>query len=123
MENVDSLDLESSEDKIDLAAARKLINLEQSAKSRGLDFNLNFATVKKLMSAKKCFYTGVAFQKNGPFARTIDRIDTSKGYVKGNVVAATVEFNGKKANLTLEDIRILFHKTKNLQTKKENQSS
>ena len=29
MENVDTLDLETSEEKIDLAAAKKLINLEQ----------------------------------------------------------------------------------------------
>ena len=115
MENVDTLDLETSEEKIDLAAAKKLINLEQSAKARNLDFNLNFATVKKLIQTKKCFYTGIAFEKAGPHSRTIDRIDTAKGYIKGNVVAATVEFNGKKANLTLEDIRILFHKTKNLQ--------
>ncbi len=52
------------------------------------------------------------FEKKGNLARSIDRVDPTKGYVDNNVVACTVEFNSKKTNLTLNDIEILFKRTK-----------
>lgn len=96
----------------DVTVAKKLIHLSQSAKDRNLEFDLSFKTVKRLLSVKKCYYTGVEFDdsSNGPKSRTIDRIDASKGYVEDNVVACTYEINNKKVNLTIAEIELLYKK-------------
>lgn len=96
----------------DVVVAKKMMQLHQSAESRGLEFSLSFRTVKELLSRKKCYYTGDVFQDGGACARSIDRVDTSKGYVEGNVVACTVEINGKKSNLTVEEILTMAEKIK-----------
>jgi hypothetical protein len=97
----------------DYEIAKKLINLKQSADSRGIEFNLSFKVVKGLLKTKKCFYTGVLFVEDGGVNhKTIDRVDASKGYVDDNVVACTFEINQKKKNLTCEDIFNLAEKIK-----------
>ena len=35
---------------------------------------------------------------------SIDRVETTKGYVEGNVVACTVDINSKKTNLSIDEI-------------------
>lgn len=96
----------------DLEVAKKMIKIHQSAVDRKLEFDLTFLTVKKLLTYKTCFYTNREFvdDKESPFARSFDRIDSTKGYVEGNVVACTVDFNQKKSNLTIEEIEILYNK-------------
>ena len=78
----------------DLYCARHLQWKADNAKRRGIEFNLTFTSMKNLMSAKKCYYTGILLTKStgkeGELKLsdfTIDRIDGSKGYIKGNVVA------------------------------------
>jgi hypothetical protein len=93
----------------DLTIAKKMLQLKQSADSRGIEFNLSFKVVKRLLSTKKCYYTGKLFS-TGTSARSIDRVETTKGYVNGNVVACTVEINSKKANLGTEEIIMLGKK-------------
>ena len=100
----------------DFAVAKKLIQLKQSADSRGVEFNLSFKTVKKLLLAKVCYYTKKTFG-DGLQARSIDRVNSKKGYIEGNVVPCTVEINQKKSNLDAKDIilmakRIIEHQTK-----------
>ena len=70
----------------DVEVAKKLLNIYQSAMDRKLEFNLSFESVKTLLKFPTCYYTGRKFDSDGPFARSIDRIDSSKGYVEGNVV-------------------------------------
>jgi hypothetical protein len=94
----------------DLETAKKMLKIWQSAVDRKLEFDLSFETVKRLLAYKKCYYTGRDFEEEGIFARSFDRIDSSKGYVDGNVVACTVDINGKKSNLTIEEIRCLYEK-------------
>lgn len=106
-----------NEELTDYAVAKKLIQLKQSADSRGIEFNLSFREVKKLMSAKICFYTRKKFGEDLD-ARSIDRVDSNLGYVGGNVVACTVDINRKKSNLTQDEIimlstRIQEHNSKN----------
>lgn len=86
----------------DVQIATKLLQLQTSAKSRGIDFNLSLKTVKQLLSRKTCHYTGVKFQPGTNFQRTIDRVDNNKGYVDGNVVACTRYINQLKTNITLK---------------------
>jgi hypothetical protein len=94
----------------DLETAKKMLKIWQSAVDRKLEFDLSFETVKRLLTYKKCYYTGKEFEEDGVFARSFDRIDSGKGYVDGNVVACTVDINGKKSNLTIEEIRCLYEK-------------
>ena len=90
----------------DIEVARKMINLQQSATSRNLEYNLTFETTKRLMNYTRCYYTNVEFNDTTNIF-SIDRVDPKKGYVEGNVVACTVEINSKKANLTIEEIHNL----------------
>lgn len=94
----------------DLEVAKKMLKIFQSANDRGLEYNLTFKTVRRLMNYRKCYYTGREFREDGPYSRSFDRVDSSRGYVEGNVVACTVDINQKKSNLTNEEITILYEK-------------
>lgn len=98
----------------DLEVARKLVNIHSSAQSRGLEFDLSFEYVKKLLEFTHCYYTGVAFSEEGPGARSFDRVDNDRGYIIGNVVACTTDINGKKNNLSLAEIMSLSKKLAHL---------
>ena len=101
----------------DIEVAKKLVNIHSSAQSRNLDFDLTFEYVKKLLEYSTCFYTNVTFTEDGPNARSFDRVDNDKGYVIGNVVACTTDINGKKNNLTIDEIVCLYKKLGNLKNK------
>ena len=94
----------------DVEVAKKLLNIYQSAMDRKLEFNLSFESVKTLLKFQTCYYTGRKFDNEGPYARSIDRIDSSKGYIEGNVVSCTVDINGKKSNLSDDEIELLYNK-------------
>lgn len=94
----------------DLEIAKKMIKIHQSAVDRKLEFNLSFDSVKKLLSYQNCYYTNRKFEDDGVFSRSFDRVDSSKGYVEGNVVACTVDINGKKSNLSFDEIEALYKK-------------
>jgi hypothetical protein len=94
----------------DVEVAKKLLNIYQSAMDRKLEFNLSFESVKTLLKFSTCYYTGRKFDNEGPYSRSIDRIDSSKGYIEGNVVSCTVDINGKKSNLSDDEIDLLYHK-------------
>lgn len=94
----------------DVEVAKKLLNIYQSAVDRKLEFNLSFESVKTLLQFSSCYYTGRKFESEGPYARSIDRVDSSKGYIEGNVVSCTVDINGKKSNLSDEEIELLYNK-------------
>jgi len=101
----------------DVEVAKKLINIFQSSQDRKLEFNLSFDYVKKLLEYKTCYYTNVPFTEDGPFARSFDRIDSDKGYIEGNVVACTIDINGKKANLSFDEIACLHTKLNKIKEK------
>lgn len=83
-ENVDSDSVQSE----DYRVAKKYLQIANSAATRSKEFSLTLADVRKLLRVKKCHYTGVVFG-DGDNAMTVDRIDSAKGYIKGNVVACT----------------------------------
>ena len=94
----------------DLEVAKKMIKIYQSAQDRKLEFNLSFESVKKLLLHQTCYYTNRAFEEEGAFSRSFDRIDSAKGYIENNVVACTVDINGKKSNLSMDEIECLYTK-------------
>jgi hypothetical protein len=98
----------------DLEFAHKYIQKSQSAGDRGIDFSLTFSEYKKLLSRKTCAYTGATMNslRESPNQRTLDRFDSSKGYISGNVYAVTVQANAVK-NLLFEDPESKFRMSPN----------
>lgn len=45
----------------DLYVCRKLIQLHDSAESRGLEFDMSIRKVRALLKTKTCYFTGVKF--------------------------------------------------------------
>lgn len=105
----------------DLEVAKKMLKIYQSAADRKLEFNLSFESVKKLLSYQTCYYTNKKFEDDGPFSRSFDRIDSSKGYIENNVVACTVDINGKKSNLSFDEIECLYKKLSSAKKKDPNE--
>ena len=72
--------------------------------------DLSLWSLVNLFKARRCFYTGEEFDHLDPTGRnhrTIDRVDNSKGYVQGNVVACAHWFNQLKADITKEQVVML----------------
>lgn len=86
----------------EMYVVRKMLSKEQNARQRGIEFTLSFQSMKNLLKAKKCYYTGLPLTKpDGDKTRasdlTIDRIDATKGYCKNNVVACSHAANQLKS--------------------------
>ena len=107
------------EDITDLEVAKKMLKIYQSAQDRKLEFDLSFESVKTLLSYQTCYYTNRKFDEDGQFSRSFDRVDSAKGYIEGNVVACTVDINGKKSNLSMEEIECIYNKLAKAVTKKK----
>ena len=75
-----------------------------SCRDRGIAFNLNLMSVRNLLSSKVCGYTGmqmtvpkIGAKANTQTDVTIDRIDNTRPYEKGNVIAVSNVANNFKA--------------------------
>ena len=93
----------------DCRAVSKWQNMRTRNNKSGREFSLTIAMIKQLFRRKTCAYTGVPFvdEENHPHQRTFDRIDSSKGYIEGNVVACTQRINCLKGDATLEEVEQL----------------
>ena len=74
----------------------KFTYYKMNSKKRGYNFSLSFEQFKELIEGN-CVYCGNG-NNNG-----IDRIDSSKGYVEGNVVTCCFNCNRAKSNLSQEE--------------------
>lgn len=90
----------------DMYVAKKLIAKSKNARERGIEFSMSFTAMRNILKAKHCYYTGIPLElpvgdaaNLKPNSLTLDRICSSKGYVKGNVVACSHEFNNMKARV------------------------
>lgn len=77
-------------------------NKSQSAIERGLTWGLSIVSLRNLLRATTCPYTGVALtipKQSQPKHSdlTIDRIDSTKGYIPGNVMAISRAANNFKS--------------------------
>ena len=104
----------------DIDIALRFTNKFRSSVDRNISFDLTFAEYKKLITAKTCYYTKVKLtQSSGkPNTLTIDRIDASKGYVKGNCVTCCLDINAKKKDLTIAEIEMLYNSIQKLKSPK-----
>jgi hypothetical protein len=80
--------------------------IKKGAENRGIDFDIDieYAWGIYLKQNKKCSLSNldILFGKKG-FNPSLDRIDSAKGYVKGNVQWVTQEINYMKMNLKEKD--------------------
>lgn len=80
----------------------KYRNKINNAKERNIEWKLSFGQFKKILRSRKCAYTGVKFDlsdEKSPHYITLDRINSSVGYIPGNVVACTHIANKLKASV------------------------
>jgi len=93
-------------------------NIEASAKRRNIEFNLS---IDDIFVPKNCPHCGIELRKyigekrRGPDAYSIDRIDSSRGYVKGNIQVVCWRANHLKSDGTLEEFEKLVDWLKNVQ--------
>lgn len=81
----------------------KLTAVRKSANARGYTCTLTLANVRKLLSETHCAYTGVKF--GSPQEISFERVDNTRGYEPGNVIAVTQRANWLKANFQLEALK------------------
>lgn len=98
----------------------KFTRWKMSARKRGIPFDESL-TSKDLIDLwekqkHKCFYTGVqmTFNKEDKLHLvSVDRVDSSIGYTKGNIVLCTYAFNSFKFNYDIETIKSFIQEIKN----------
>lgn len=94
----------------DMKVLKKFQSIRSSAQNRNKEFGLTLKEIAKLMKTKRCFFTGVELNNisGDKHKLTFDRVDNDKGYVVGNVVACTHEFNQIKGNLTIQQVKLIM---------------
>ena len=81
---------------------------KKRAKLKGLDFNIELEDIPEI--PKYCPVLGIEIKSNTTNAPldsspSLDRIDSSKGYIKGNVRIISNRANRIKADATIEELR------------------
>lgn len=76
--------------------------LRTRAKVRNLEFDLEADDIPDI--PKICPILQVPMLKHTPYTPSVDRMDSSKGYVKGNVWIISQKANGMKSNATMEEL-------------------
>jgi hypothetical protein len=72
----------------------------ENSKVRNLEFNID---ITDIVIPDKCPFFNIPFNK-GRFTHSIDRIDSTKGYVKGNIQIISRQANVMKMDSTKEEL-------------------
>lgn len=85
--------------------SRMLMQAKQRAKRRGLEFNID---ITDIVIPDRCPLLDVPFvmgtQGDYEYTPSLDRIDTTKGYIKGNVWVITKKANSMKNSATKDEL-------------------
>lgn len=101
----DLVKIHSDKESLQLSLLR---SAKQRAKTKGLEFDIDISDIPL---PEKCPLLGIPL--NTSFGRatdnsySIDRIDSSKGYIKGNVWVISKRANTLKGNASLEELSLL----------------
>ena len=95
-------------------------NSKHRAMRKGLEFNLELDDIPQIpeycpVLGLKLDVNAKSFQDNSP---TLDRIDSSKGYVKGNIRIISYRANMLKSNATFEEIKKIYKDSKRIRKKR-----
>lgn len=82
---------------------RLLAQSRRSAASRDIEHSL---TEEDIIVPELCPVLGVPMLYKTPYTATIDRIDSTKGYVKGNIQLMSWKANTMKSNATEEELQL-----------------
>ncbi len=87
-----------------------IYNAKARAKDRGLEFNI---TKDDIFIPEFCPILGIRLQVNDGIADrdsspSLDRVDSSSGYIKGNIRVISWLANKYKSNLSIEHIKKLY---------------
>lgn len=91
-----------AQQKWDIAIMQKFQRKMDNSRTRNIAFTLTFDEFREVYQRKYCVYTQVQMtfsqsaKNQRPTDITIDRIDASKGYEPGNVVACCLAANSLK---------------------------
>ena len=81
---------------------------KQRARKRGLEFSITIEYIVNLFEEQKglCYITGMvlSLDKYKHNTISIDRIDSSKGYIEGNIGLCTDFINGAKSDYTMKEL-------------------
>lgn len=83
----------------DTYVAMKFLRTKLTAIERGITFELTLQDMKRLLSVKRCHYSSVLLTLEGEHAVSLDRIESTEGYTKQNVVSCSKTVNGLKNTL------------------------
>lgn len=99
-------------------AAGLFSKYKRRAKQRGINFTLTLQWFEEQMTKPEfnfCAISGINFvvssNRNEPFARSLDRISSTKGYASDNVRWVCFSHNCWKSDLTLDDMARIFKYT------------
>jgi hypothetical protein len=100
---------------------RYLLNLaKQRARRNGLAFDIDETDI---IIPEFCPILGIKLERVRGYNRTtspsLDRIDNSKGYVKGNVVVVSYRANSIKQDATLDELKKVVRFYEGVQVKDE----
>lgn len=100
--------------------------LYQSSKIRARQKNLEFNIQKSdIIISEKCpvFNTEFTYNRDRATSPSLDRIDNSKGYIKGNVIVISYRANELKRDSSVEDLTKIIDFYQNIDNYKSNLSN
>ena len=63
----------------------------------------------------KCFYTGIEMSFSSKLTKpSVDRVDSNKGYTKGNIVLCCMGINFMKNDVPVEELYDMLNQIKNI---------
>lgn len=81
----------------------KLHHLSKSAPRRQKEFSLGLLYTHNIMQQTHCAYSGREFTKDDPLS--FERINNSRGYIEGNVIAVCTSLNSLRGSKTIDDLK------------------
>ena len=78
---------------------------KRRAKAKGMDFNIE---VSDIVIPELCPIFNLAMETQGVYAPSIDRIDATQGYVKGNIRVISYRANVLRGDATTAELELLL---------------